>query len=199
LSLKENIDAIKEELSAEEKFLESMIKGESFFKRNKKAIIVAVVAIIVGILGSAVYNYQQTKNLKDSNEIYTKLISKNISDSNLEDELKSKNPKLYSLYKFQTTIKTSDLSKLNSLKESIKDPILKDLLTYQIDSISQKNLLVYVGNDGMLKDFASLQQAYIELKNKNFQKASDVLSFIPTSSPLKQLKDSFKHYQKEEK
>ena len=199
MSLKENINAIKEELSAEEKFLESMIKGENFFKRNKKAIIITAVAILVGIFGSAIYNYQQVKKLKDSNTLYTKLISKSISDTNLENELKSKNPKLYSLYKFQTIIKTSDLSKLNSLKESIKDPILKDLLTYQIDSISQKNLLAYVGNDGMLKDFASLQQAYIELKNKNFQKASDALSFIQTTSPLKQLKDGFKHYQKEEK
>jgi len=36
LSLKENIEAIKEELTVEEKFLESVIKTESFYKKNKK-------------------------------------------------------------------------------------------------------------------------------------------------------------------
>lgn len=199
MSLKENIDAIKEELSTEEKFLESMIKGESFFKKNKKLIISALVAIFLGVVASAFYNYQKEQNLKDSNIIYKELLSKNTPDASLEEKLKSKNPALYELYKFQLIVKSNDPTKLNSLKQTIKDPILKDLLTYQTDSITKKDLLVYVGNDGILKNLASLQEAFINLENKNFQKAKDVLNFIPINSPLHQLANSFKHYHNGEK
>ncbi|WNY98242.1 hypothetical protein SUSP_000660 [Sulfurospirillum sp. 'SP'] len=38
MGLKENIKAVKEEISTEEQFLEGMIKSERFFNRNKKYI-----------------------------------------------------------------------------------------------------------------------------------------------------------------
>ncbi len=197
LSLKENIDAIKDELSTEEKFLESMIKGESFFKKNKKLIMLAGGAIIVGIIASTLYNYKKELDLKHSNEIYTKLLAK--SDTKLELELKSKNPKLYTLYKFQTIVATNDINKLKELSTSVKDPVLKDLVTYQIDSLSKKDLMKYVGNDGSFKEFALLQQAFIELENKNYEKAKEVLEFIPINSSLHQLSSALKHYNPKEK
>ncbi len=197
LSLKENIDAIKDELTTEEKFLESMIKGESFFKKNKKLIILAGGAILVGALSSSLYNYKKEADLKESNVIYTKLLQK--SDENLENKLKSKNPKLYTLYKFQTEVKTSDVTKLKELNKIIKDPILKDLVDYQIDSLSKKDLMKYVGNNGSIKEFALLQQAFIEMENKNYEKASEVLEFIPINSSLHQLSSALKHYNPKEK
>ncbi len=197
LSLKENIDAIKDELSTEEKFLESMIKGENFFKKNKKLIILASSAVIVGVLASTVYNYKKEAYLRESNAVYTKLLQK--SDSTLENELKSKNPKLYTLYKFQTEVKTNDLTKLKELSKTIKDPILKDLVTYQIDSLSKKDLMKYVGNDGALKEFALLEQAFIDMESKNYEKANEVLDFIPINSSLHQLASALKHYNPKEK
>ena len=197
MSLKENIDAIKDELTTEEKFLESMIKGESFFKKNKKLIILAGGAILVGALSSSLYNYKKEADLKESNVIYTKLLQK--SDENLENKLKSKNPKLYTLYKFQTEVKTSDVTKLKELNKIIKDPILKDLVDYQIDSLSKKDLMKYVGNNGSIKEFALLQQAFIEMENKNYEKASEVLEFIPINSSLHQLSSALKHYNPKEK
>lgn len=197
LNLKENIDAIKEELSTEEKFLESMIKSENFYKKNKKLVISAVVALIVGIFASMGYNYMKELNLKTSNNEYLQLISGK-QDKSLENDLKSKNPKLYELYEFQTTLKSNDIKKLESLKLKLTDPILKDLLTYHLDSLSKKDLLDYVGKNGILKDFASLQKAYLELENKDFQKANEALEYIPLNSPIYELAKSLKHFTNQE-
>jgi hypothetical protein len=195
LSLKENIEAIKEELTAEEKFLESVIKTESFYKKNKKLIISIALAVLVGVIGSMGYNYLKEQKRLKSNELYLSLIQK--ADDSKKAELKSLNPKLYELYTMQVALKSGDVATLKSLQSSISYPILKDLLTYQIASLEGKELLKYAGNsEAILKDFANLDAAYIELKNNNHQKAQDILSFITPTSTMYQIAQSLKHYLK---
>jgi hypothetical protein len=195
LSLKENIEAIKEELTAEEKFLESVIKTESFYKKNKKLVIGITVAVLVGVFGSMGYNYLKEQKELKSNELYLSLIQK--ADDAKKTELKSLNPKLYELYTMQVALKSGDVATLKSLQSSISDPILKDLLTYQIASLEEKGLLKYAkSGDPILKDFANLNAAYIELKNGNHQKAEDILGFISPTSTIYQIAQSLKHYLK---
>ena len=67
MGLKENINAVKEELSTEEQFLESIIKGERFFKRNKKIIIGGLVLVALGIGGYIINDALKTQKLKESN------------------------------------------------------------------------------------------------------------------------------------
>ena len=197
LSVNENINAIKEELSTEEKFLESIIKSETFFKKNKKLIFLALSAIIIWIFASIGYNYIKEKNLQESNQIYTKLL-KNDNPS-LEKELKEKNLSLYTLYSFQKAVKSNDASKLKALLPSLKDPILKDLANYQSTSLTKKDLMIYVGNDGIYKDLALLQEAFMKLENKEYAKAKEILNLIPMNSSLYQLANSLKHYNPKEK
>ncbi len=197
MSLKENIEAIKEELSAEEKFLESVIKTESFYKKNKKFIIGVGLAVFIGVVGSIGYNYIKEQKAKASNEIYLSLLSGNGNKTALEAELKSKNQKLYALYKVQTALKSNDLQSLEKLKPTLKDPILKDLVDYQIASLSGKGLLKYAGQgDVVMKDFAYLTAGYIELEKGNISKADEILNFISPTSPLYRVVQSLKHYQK---
>ena len=47
MSIKENVDYVKTGLSSEEKFLESFVKGERFFKKYKTLIFAFVIIIIV--------------------------------------------------------------------------------------------------------------------------------------------------------
>ena len=70
MGLKENINAVKEELSTEEQFLESIIKGERFFKRNKKIIIGGLVLVALGIGGYIINDALKTQKLKESNIAY---------------------------------------------------------------------------------------------------------------------------------
>ncbi len=195
MSLKENIEAIKEELTVEEKFLESVIKTESFYKKNKKVIISLLLAVLVGVIGSMGYNYMKEQKELKSNELYLSLIQK--TDEAKIKELKSLNPRLYKLYTMQVALKSGNIKTLKALKNSVSDPILKDLLTYQIASLEKKGLLKYVGSGvPILRDFANLNAAYIELKNGNHQKAEDILGFISPSSATYQMAQGLKHYLK---
>ena len=48
MSIKDDVNYIKNELSSEEKFLESFVKTERFFKKYKKLIVVLIITVIVG-------------------------------------------------------------------------------------------------------------------------------------------------------
>ncbi|HIO90708.1 MAG TPA: hypothetical protein EYG69_02940 [Campylobacterales bacterium] len=196
MSLKENISAVKEELNTEEQFLESVIKVETIFKKYKKLIIGGATIILVTVFASLGYSYIQEKNLNQSNKLYLSLIKKDVKvDEATELELKNLNPKLYELYKYQTTVVSADKDSLQKVADSLSDPILKSLLSYQIASLNKKDLLIYSQSDGaILKDFAIAQAAIVSLENNDTKKAKDALSFIGPSSVLYQISQSLKHY-----
>lgn len=74
LALKENLDAVKQELGSEEQFLESMIKGERFFKKYKFPIIGGVGLVIALGIGYAVMTSVNASNLEASNKAYLALL-----------------------------------------------------------------------------------------------------------------------------
>jgi len=196
LSLKENIEAVKKELSAEEQFLESIVKAEGFWKKYKKLLIALAVLVVVAALGMALYNTIKEQSLKASNEAYS-MLQKNPTDKEALETLKSKNPKLYQLFLFSNEMKSADVAKLEALSSQISDPILKDLLSYQKASLSGKGLSSYaMKQDALLKEFASLQEAYNLFKEGKSKEAKTLLAQIPESSQLQQIAQSFKHYLK---
>ena len=196
MSLKENIEAVKKELSTEEKFLESIVKAEGFWKKYSKPMIALAVLLIVTALAMAFYNYTKEKSLIASNEAYIALI-KNPTDKDALAALKSKNPKLYQLFLFSNEIKKSDVAKLEAMSAQISDPILKDLLSYQKASLSGEGMSEYSMKQGaILKDLASLQAVYILLKEGKSKEAKALLAQISESSQLQQIAQSFKHYLK---
>jgi len=195
LSLKENIEAIKEELTAEEKFLESVIKTESFYKRNKKLIIGVALAVLVGVVGSMGYNYLQEQKALKANELYLSLLQK--PDAKKAEELKSVNYNLYQLYSMQEALKSADINKLKSIKNELKDPILKDLVSYQIASLEEKGLMEYASKpEAILEDFAKIDAAYLALKDGDREKANMILDNISPTSSFYQIAQSLKHYNK---
>jgi hypothetical protein len=196
LSLKENIDAVKKELSAEEQFLESIVKAEGFWKKYKKLLIALAVLVVVAALGMALYNTIKEQRLNASNEAYT-VLGNNPLDKEALETLKSKNPKLYQLFLFSNEMKSSDIAKLEAMSSQISDPILKDLLSYQKASLSGKGLSSYImKQDALLKEFASLQEAYNLFKEGKSKEAKALLAQIPKSSQLQQIAQSFNHYLK---
>jgi len=194
LGLKENIDAVKKEISTEEQFLGSIIKAEGFLKKYKNLLIALAVLIIVAALANIFYKSSQEKSFIASNEAYIKLQA-NPDNKDAQEILKSKNPKLYELFLFSLEIKNQDVSKLESLKSKLTDPVLKDLLAYQEASLSSKDLNSYsVKQKSLLREFAKIQEAYILLKDGKTKDAAVVLSFISADSPLAKMAQSLKHY-----
>lgn len=193
MGLKENLEAVKKELSTEEQFLEGFIKAEGFFKKYKKLLVLGVIAIVITILGYALYSYMQEKNLNISNQAYDRLQSEPTNKEDLEI-LKSKNAKLYQLFIFTQGMKSANF---NGLKEKLSDPILLDLLSYQVASSSEKDLASYsLKQNATLKDFARLQEAYILLKDSKTEEAKTLLLQIPENSSLQQFVKSLSHYNK---
>ena len=67
MSIKDDVNYIKNELSSEEKFLESFVKTERFFKKYKKLIVVLIITVIVGSIAFLVKTKLDEKNLYEAN------------------------------------------------------------------------------------------------------------------------------------
>ncbi len=194
MSLKDNIEAVKQELSTEEQFLESVVRAEGFWKKYKKLIISLAVLLVLFAVGVALYNMMKEKSLNESNQAYLTL-QKDPTNADAMSSLKSTNPKLYELFLFSSTLKDGDVAKLDAISSNIKDPVLKDLLTYQKASQAGKGLNSYITKqDAILKEFAILQEVYTDFKNGKGKEARELLKQIPESSQLYSIANSFKHY-----
>lgn len=190
MGLKENIQAVKEEISTEEQFLEGMIKSERFFKRNKKYIISALVLLALGAGGYAINDVMASQRLKASNVAYQALLQDANNTAALET-LKAKNPKLYAMYVFETALAKGDLEALRSVSLSKENPILADLATYQLSQLDANK----APKGELLSGMVLLQEGYELLKEKKVEEARLKFAQIETSSPLKQIAKNLEHYQ----
>jgi len=93
MSLKENVEYIKDEISSEEKFFESFFKLEKFYKKYKYLIILVVVGTLGYFITSSVMGYINEQNTIKANNAYNKLLL-NPTDTNSIAILKEKNTKL---------------------------------------------------------------------------------------------------------
>jgi len=190
LGLKENINAVKEEISTEEQFLEGMIKSERFFKRNKKYIISALVLLAFGAGGYAINDVMAGVRLKASNAAYQELL-KDANNTSALETLKAKNPKLYEMYIFETALAKGDVEALKSVSLSKGNPILADLATYQLSQLDTNA----TPKGELLSGMVLLQEGYELLKEKKVEEARLKFAQIEASSPLKQIAKNLEHYQ----
>lgn len=184
LALKENLDAVKQELGSEEQFLESMIKGERFFKKYKFPIIGGVGLVIALGIGYAVMTSVNASNLEASNKAYLALL-KNKDDQAALSTLKDKNKALYQTYLFQQAIAQNDAKALESLAASDLDALLKDLANAQLGR----------GENVLSGALASLMGGYELLQAGKIQEAKVKFAAIPLNSPLQNIVKNLEHYQ----
>jgi len=197
LSLKEDLNAVKEELNTEEQFLEGLIRAERFYKKYKKQIISIVSVLLIVFVAYSIKTYIDESNLKASNEAYLKLLS-NPNDTQALSTLKSKNLNLYYAYKFQMASKKDDKALFKEVINNSKDDYLKDLSNYQISSLDKKKSEIdsYIDNSkvGLLKNMALLEDAYLLLKENKKDEAKLKLSMIEVNSPLRSIAVNLEHY-----
>jgi predicted negative regulator of RcsB-dependent stress response len=193
LGLKENIKAVQEEISTEEQFLEGMIKGERFFKRNKKFIISGLVLIALGAATYAVNDLLTQQRLKASNEAYQTLL-KDANNQNALATLKQKNPKLYTMFLFEQALAKNDLEALKSVASAKENnPILADIAGYQLSQLETNSTIG--ANSELLKDMVLLQEGYRLLLENKVEEARLKLAQVDMNSPLKQVAKNLEHYQ----
>lgn len=189
MSMKENVDFIKSELSNEEKFLESFVKTERFFKKYKVVLISGFILLSIIIIGFIVNSKIETQNRYDSNLLLSKYIDS--KDEGILAELKEKNQKLYELAIYL------DAQNSENSNAKISLPILKELLEFQnamneqnIDSLNSLSLQ----NDFLLKDYAIFTKALSLANDGKYQEAKDAISTISLDSKSYELANLLNHY-----
>lgn len=195
MNLKENMDALKEELNSEEKFFESAIRTERFIKRYQKPLIAAVAVLVLG--GISVMGYQMVRDAKieSSNAALSVLLS-NPADAAAEETLRDDNPKLYALWKYSRAVSQKDASALESLKDSDAE-MIADIAAYESAVLKEDNaaLETYSKQQGALyKDLAILGVAVRAVEAGNIAQAHQKVAQISEDSPVYSTAQSLLHY-----
>jgi predicted negative regulator of RcsB-dependent stress response len=187
LSLKEDIEIVKEGISSEEQFLTSSIKVERFVKKYKQLLVSGLAVVLVGIIGYVSYDYYDKDRLQKANSALSKLLQ-NPSDKESLEVLKSKSPKLYEAYAMSLAVNKNDQQALSNAALST-NTIFSDIAKYQLAALKgdENSLRIYASNkDAILKDLANFLLAQKAIEKKDTKGASEYLAKIPASSNLKE-------------
>jgi predicted negative regulator of RcsB-dependent stress response len=189
MSLKENVDYVKEELNSEEKFLEGFVKVERFYKKNKLIMIAAVVIVVGVVIGLYTTKSMQVSNKLDANIAFNKVLE-NPKDNDAMNTLKDKSTQLYQVAQF------IQASKENKTAD-IQVKYLKELVDYKkaLDAKDINKLNdVSMQNDFLLKEFAIFNKALLQVNEAKFADAKATLKLIPEDSKVSDLVNVLNHY-----
>ena len=195
MSLKENIQAVKNELNSEEKFFENAIRTERFVKKYQKPLIIAVVAVVVGLGAYVAYGVYADRQIKKANEALVTLLL-DPSDAIALKTLSNSSEELYDLYRLSQAVKENDHKMLDVLKKS-KSLEVSDIATYENAIIGGdlKSLDEYSKRqNGLYQELAVVQLAVAALKKGEIGMAQQQLSTIKQESPLYELTQNLNHY-----
>ena len=185
MSLKDNIDYVKKEISTEESFMESFFKIEKFYKKYKSTIISIVAVAIVGTIGYYISNYINLQNKIEANKAFNQLLE----DPNNKEALatlKEKNKKLYDITLFMQDSSANNevefLKELSSYSQAIKEQDIDKLTT------------VTQSQNFLLKDFALFNKALILVQKQQYKEAKEAIKQVPENSNLNALVKMLEHY-----
>ncbi|MDE5815883.1 MAG: tetratricopeptide repeat protein [Helicobacter sp.] len=194
MSLEQNIQKLKDEAVAEEKFLESFLRIEKFWKNFKTPIIIALVVFVFGSAGYFVSQWFAEMQKREHFALYESLLSEPENEQKLL-ALKQSGSPLYELFLLKRASVADDVSALEQLSGS-QEGFLAMLARYQAASLkgdlSALDSLHDV--DMMLAEMTLLQRAYLLLKKGDIAEAHSLLGKIPLDSPLRGIAQFFVHY-----
>ncbi|MGB5919972.1 hypothetical protein [Arcobacter sp.] len=188
MSLKDNMDFVKEGLNSEEKFLESFVRVERIFKKYKLIIISAVVLIVLALVAMYLTSYFKEQNKIKANIVFQELL-KNPNDEKALETLKGLNVNLYDIILYSQRDSKKDIS--------INAKFFKELYAYEKAMKEQNaNKLgdLSMENDFLLKEFAIFNKALILAENGKYKESKDALKLIPETSQVKDLVALLNHY-----
>ena len=185
MSLKENINYIKEEVSAQESLMENTFKLEQFYKKYKVMILGAASLVIIAFIGISVSNYSIEQNKIKDNEMFN-LVLEDQKNTEALKYLESNNKKLYNIAIYMgdksKDINLEFLTELSTYSKAIEKNSIDD-----ISAISQKQ-------NFLLKDFALFNKALIQTQNGKYQDAKESLMLISGKSTVATLSNILSHY-----
>ena len=192
MSLKENIDMVKEELNSEEKFFEKAVMTEKFVKKYKNMMIASVVVVVLLVAANMGYETNKASKRTEANNLLAKLM-KNPSDKIASSALHTLNPALYDAWLYSQATANKDLATMKELENS-KTLIVSDLANYElakdVDSLDK-----YASKqDAIFKDLALVQAAVILLNEDKVDEAHNKLEQVSKKSPMSKIANALMHY-----
>lgn len=195
MSLKENMEAIKEELSSEEKFFESAVKTERFIKKYRKPLIFGTSALIIVTIVTIGYQMFMESKRDKANDALNVLLM-NPSDETAKKQLLENNADLYDVWILSQAVAKGDPKMLEQLHGS-KAFAVADIAAYELAAIEQdpKKLESYTKMQGALyKDLAVIESALMMIRDGKLSEAHQKLQTIQENSPLYQVAQMVQHY-----
>ena len=195
VSLKENIEMVKNELNSEEQFFEKAVQTERFVKKYKKPLIGLITAAILAIGTGSAYDIYTQNKIDQSNAAFNVLMA-DPDDQAAQEQLKTLNPKLYDVWSLSKALKSKDQETLRTLQSS-KALAVADLAAYELSAIEEdaEGLESYAQKSGaLLKDLALIEAAVLLMEKGDVKSAKEKLSMIDINSPLYESAQSLAHY-----
>ena len=187
MSIKDELQHVKEELSGDEKILESAFKLERFYKKYKMLIWGVLILILVGVGGNIAWGAYQKSTLDAANQAFLAL-QQNPEDSNAASILKNKNPKLYELYTFSQALKNQKAEALKTFEGS-QDSLIADSAKYHVGALEGKPV-----DSVYYHDLTVVEEAYAALKAGDKASSKIKLTLIAEDSPVAKIAQLLKHY-----
>ena len=187
MSIKDSIDEVKKELSSDEQMLASAFKLEKFYKKHKIAILSFVAVVILFFGGRAVMTIIEESRLNSANEAYMTL-TKDANSAEALATLKEKNPALFELYNYKKAVENGDIEKLKTLSIS-KNEFISDMSSYHLSVLEGK-----MSDSKLYKEVATVNNAYLLIKEGKMDEAKNQLDLIDEQSPVYNISTIIKHY-----
>jgi len=195
LSLKNDIEMVKEELSSEEKFFEKAVVTEKFVKKYKNSLIGSVVVIVLLVAGNIVYTLNEQSRIAEANTVLLELQTDS-SNITLQARLDSLSPALHDVWMYSKAIVDKDTNSLKTLQSS-NNALVQDLASYEVaqEMNSLSSLNAYSSkSSAMYTDLAILESAVLLMNEQKISEAHMKLSQISLTSPLAQVAKTLMHY-----
>jgi len=195
LSLKTDIEMVKDKLTSEEKFFEKAVVTEKFVKKYKNLIIGGVVAIVLFIAGNVAYTINKQNTIDSANAVLAELQINSDNKATLA-RLKSLSPTLSDVWLYSKALVNKDMATLEELKNS-KALLIADLASYETAQNAKdiQKLEAYANKqDAIYADLARVQNAVILMNEKKIDEAHEILSMINIDSSLSQVAHALMHY-----
>ena len=195
MSLKQDIEMVKEELNSEEKFFEKAVITEKFVKKYKNVMIATVVAVVVLVAANIMYDVNKQNTIDEANNTLVELQANPKNEAALA-RLKTLSPNLHDVWVYSQAIADEDMKTLAKLKSS-KAALVSDLSMYELatDTKDEKALNDYaMKQSSVYKDLAIIQTAVILINKGESEKARAKLAMVPLDSSLAQLAKALMHY-----
>lgn len=186
VSIKDDVNYVKKELSGDEKVLESAFKLESLYKKYKFQLWGVAAALILFFGGQAVMTTMHEAKLVKANEAFLTLQS-NSDDAHALKVLKENNPALLELYNYAQAVKKEDIKALESLAGSSNN-VIADASGYTAGVLSKKPV-----DSKLYKEMALLEEAYLAIIAGDIKTAQNKLELIDERSPLSVITQFLKH------